>query len=133
MNSGASTTTPSKGPASGPAILVADDDELVRQFLRQLLEEQGFVVLEAFTGREVLDQVRKAPVSLVILDLVMPEMEGLETLQALARLHPGIRVLAVSGAFDGAFLSCARLLGAKATLKKPFHNEEFLAAVRALL
>ncbi len=133
MNSGASSNTSTAGPAVAPAILVADDDGLVRELLCDLLEEHGFSVLQAVSGRQVLEQIKQRPVNLVVLDLVMPEMEGLETLQALANAHPDIRVLAISGAFDGCFLDCAHLLGARAILKKPFHNDEFLAAVRALL
>ncbi len=132
MQSGSCFPIPPAGPAAPPAILVADDDDLVRQFVRQLLEEQGYQVLEAWTGRQVMEQVKQRPVALVILDLVMPEMEGLETLQWLARECPAVRVLAISGAFDGVFLSCARLLGAQVTLKKPFGPEEFLAAVHTL-
>jgi DNA-binding response OmpR family regulator len=131
MSTGALSTN--EQTAAPAAILVADDDELIRELLCQVLEAEGFSVLEAATGREVLEQVKKKPVAVVILDLVMPEMDGLETLQSLAQNHPGVRVLAVSGAFGGSFLDCARLLGAKAILKKPFNGEELLAGVRALL
>lgn len=132
MNSGASPTSLA-GPANTPAILVADDDELVRELLCRMLEAEGFPVLKAITGRDVLEQVKKRPVAVVILDLVMPEMDGLETLQSLAQNHPDLRVLAISGAFGGSFLECARLMGAKAILKKPFHADELVASVRALL
>ena len=133
MNSGASSIHPPGGPAAAPAILVADDDEPVRELLCQVLEAEGFSVLEAVTGRDVLEQIKKQPVALVILDLVMPEMDGLETLQSLAQNHPGVRVLAISGAFGGSFLDCARLLGAKGILKKPFNGAELVARVRTLL
>ncbi len=133
MNSGASSSNALATPATATAILVADDDELVRGLLCHVLEADGFNVVEAMTGREVLEEVEKRPVTLVILDLVMPEMDGLETLQSLAQRHPGVRVLAISGAFGGSFLDCARLLGAGAILKKPFTGDQLLAGVRALL
>jgi DNA-binding response OmpR family regulator len=124
---------PDGRPAVAPTILVADDDTQVRELLCDLLHEQGFAVPAAATGRQVLDRLRQAPVRLEILDLVMPEMEGLETLQVLAESYPDLRVLAISGAFEGWFLDCAHFLGARAILKKPFRNDEFLATVRTLL
>jgi CheY-like chemotaxis protein len=116
-----------------PAILVADDEEEVRDLLRQILDPERFRVLEATNGREVLETVKNTPVDLVILDLVMPEAEGIETLQALRFNRPELKILVISGAFGGSFLRCARALGAHAALKKPFSCESLLDSVQHLL
>jgi len=119
-------------PAGPPTVLVADDQEEVRDLVRQILEPQ-FQVREARNGREVLDEVERLPVDLVILDLVMPDVEGIETLQILRCRRPDLRVLVMSGAFGGSFLQCARLLGAHAALKKPFSCDALLSSVHSLL
>lgn len=116
-----------------PAVLVADDEEEVRDLLRQILDPDRFRVLEATNGREVLETVKHTPIDLVILDLVMPEAEGIETLQSLRFNRPELKILVISGAFGGSFLRCARALGAHAVLKKPFSCESLLDSVRHLL
>jgi CheY-like chemotaxis protein len=116
-----------------PSIVIADDEEDVRCLVRQALEPLDSQVWEAGSGREVLRIMEKRPADVVILDLVMPEMEGLETLQLLRTRMPRSKILVISGAFGGGFLNCARLLGAQAALKKPFSCASLLAEVEALL
>ena len=74
---------------------------------------------------------------LVIIDLVMPEREGIETICSLRKNRPDIKILAVSGAFKGpmldSMLTCASMLGADAALPKPVHPQDLLATVRTLL
>jgi signal transduction histidine kinase/CheY-like chemotaxis protein len=122
------------GDARRPCtILVADDDAAVRGLLRQVLEDAGYEVLEAAHGRAAVELVRSVHVDVLITDLVMPEQEGLETLSQVRQSHPGIGVIAISGAFGGDFLKTAKLLGATATLCKPIPPEDLLAAVRQVL
>ena len=120
-------------PLRGARILVADDEALVRGFLRAVLQEAGYEVLEAANGKEALQQVRAEPVDLVITDLAMPEQEGLETIRALRRDVPGVRIIAISGAFGGQFLKPAQMLGADAVLSKPASAEMLLARVAEVL
>lgn len=115
---------------STPAtVLVVDDDDDVRKVLRLMLESGGYRVLEAADGRKALEQVRKEHVDLVMTDLVMPEQEGFETIQAIRRERPSLKVIAMSGAFGGEFLRIAKLLGAHSTLQKPLRVEGVLGAV----
>lgn len=76
-------------------------------------------------------------VRLVILDLVTPEREGIETIRSLRKNRPDVKILAMSGAFKGrmldGMLTCASMLGADATLPKPVCPEDLLATVRTLL
>jgi CheY-like chemotaxis protein len=111
-------------------ILIAEDDEQVRDSLTSILEEVGYSVVEASNGREVLqDLKRSADFCLLLTDIVMPEMEGLELIKHLRRYHPKLPIIAMSGTFGGIFLNAARLLGAKETLQKPFKRAELLAAL----
>jgi CheY-like chemotaxis protein len=114
-------------------ILVADDEAGVRSFLRILLEGAGYHVIEAADGRHALRQVRAGRVDLVITDLVMPELEGIETIRALRKEVPGIGIIAVSGAFEGQFLQIAEMVGADAILTKPVDPGSLLASVADVL
>jgi CheY-like chemotaxis protein len=120
-------------PVPAARIVVADDEAGVRSFLRKVLEDSGYEVIEAADGRQALKQARAGHVNLVITDLVMPEQEGLETIQALRRDLPGVRIIAISGAFGGQFLKAAGWLGADAVLDKPVSAEALLAMVTKVL
>jgi CheY-like chemotaxis protein len=112
---------------------VADDETGVRCFLRKVLEDGGYEVIEAADGKRAFRQARAAQVDVVITDLVMPEQEGIETIRALRRETPGVAIIAISGAFGGQFLETAQMLGADAVLHKPVDAELLLATVAELL
>ena len=127
------------GPVTLPRILVADDDEGVRRLFCKVLEAQGYPVTAAADGRQVTALIadQQEDFRLVIVDLVMPEREGIETICFLRKNRPDVKILAVSGAFKGrmldSMLTCASMLGADATLPKPVRPEDLLATVRTLL
>ena len=122
------------GPLKRPArILIADDEAGVRGFLRTALEEGGYEVIEAEDGKQALKQARAGGVDLVITDLVMPEQEGIETIQALRKEIPGIGIIAISGRFEAPYLKMAGMLGADAALAKPVGTELLLARVAEVL
>jgi two-component system cell cycle sensor histidine kinase/response regulator CckA len=114
-------------------ILLVDDDEQVLMFAREVLIDAGFEVLVGNDGNEALSIVEKEPLDLVITDLVMREREGLETMMRLRKSNPNLPVIAISGAFGGHFLRSAAMLGARATLPKPFSGEDLVAAVKKVL
>jgi PAS domain S-box-containing protein len=120
-------------PVPEPCILVADDEVGVRGFLRGVLERGGYEVIEATNGTEAIEQARAGLVDLVIMDLVMPQLKGLETIQALRQDVPGVGIIAMSGTFGGQFLNAAEALGADATLIKPIRAELLLARVAEVL
>lgn len=124
---------PPAASTARPAVLVIDDDSAVRGYLRNLLANAGYEVRTASDGDAGLTEVERGQVSLVITDLVMPEREGLETMKALRTRFPDVRIIAVSGAFDGEFLKAASRLGADATFPKPIDPERLLPAVRTLI
>jgi len=122
------------GPRTAKArVLVVDDEAGVRSFLRSALEGHGYMVSEAEDGREALEIVLADPPELVITDLVMPEQEGIETIQMLRRRMPEVRIIAISGAFEGRYLSTAKVLGADMVLDKPVSCELLLAKVAEVL
>jgi CheY-like chemotaxis protein len=113
-------------------ILVVDDDEFVRSMLRATLIDAGYEVLEASNGRDALRVFRECPECIVILDIVMPEMEGIETMQRLRQSNPGVQIIAVSGggSVDAVeYLRLAETFGASRTLYKPIENKKLLAVL----
>ena len=117
-------------------ILIVDDEEQVRNMLNTCLTRAGYEVVEAIDGEEALQHYAADAIDLIILDLLMPGKEGLETLMALRHDPERPRIIAISGgarAVGADFLPAARKLGADLTLKKPFHNQELLDAIASLL
>jgi DNA-binding response OmpR family regulator len=115
------------------SILVVEDDPTVRTLIKRVLSRSGFDVTDVADGRHAIDAARATDFDLVITDLVMPELEGLETIRTLKRERPSVEILAVSGAYGGAFLHAAELLGARATLAKPFDVDALVAAVEGIV
>jgi len=116
-------------------ILIIDDDADLRTTLRDLLEQAGYAVVEAHDGHEGLTSYEAAPTDLIITDLLMPEREGLETITALRRINPQVKIIAITGGGQTGhldFLQTASVLGAQRTLYKPFNRQTLLAAVRDL-
>ncbi len=115
-----------------PHILVVDDDDAIRFLLRAFLEAAGHEVREAADGDEALRALADAPADLVLCDMFMPRRDGLETLRELARSHPGLPVVAMSGGARQGLLDVlpfADRLGAVDVLAKPFDRQTVLEAV----
>jgi DNA-binding NtrC family response regulator len=112
-------------------ILLIDDEDLVRSTLRYALERAGHNVTEAGNGREGMSALERGDIDLVITDILMPEMEGIETIRATKKVRPELKVIAMSGAAAGAvdFLQLAGRLGADEILRKPFGTRALVDAV----
>jgi two-component system response regulator (stage 0 sporulation protein F) len=112
-------------------ILIIDDEEPIRALLRFALEAAGYEVMEAANGREGLELYRKRPTDLIITDILMPELNGLDMLLDLTREFLHAKVIAISGAGgEQNFLDVAKLLGARQIFQKPFNLPQLLDAVR---
>jgi CheY-like chemotaxis protein len=123
-----------------PRILVVDDDMSVRLATQTLLEEEGYDVVVADSGRRGIEVIAEAAFDAVIVDIFMPGMDGLETIKAFNRHAPGVPVIAMSGfmfrnssAPAPDFLSMSTKLGAAFSLNKPFRPRELLNAIEACL
>jgi DNA-binding response OmpR family regulator len=116
--------------------VVADDDAQMRNLIRQALAEKGYRIVEAANGKEAVRHVTESDARMIVLDIVMPDCEGLETITELKSHHPATRILAISGgghSGDGqSYLEQASLLGADDTLLKPFELDDLVAKVDAL-
>ena len=112
-------------------ILIIDDEEIVRVLLRSALQAAGYAVVEAANGREGLALYRLRPTDLVITDILMPELNGLDLILELTRYFLDAKVIAISGVGgEKNVLDVAKLLGARRTIQKPFSMLLLLDAVR---
>ena len=117
-------------------ILIVDDDTAVRRAFRRVLERDGHDVREAEHGKAGLQQLGEGPADLVIADLFMPVMDGLEFISKLQRQYPRSKIIAVSGSTyqrQPKFLDIAGRMEGVRTLAKPVENQDLLAAVNELL
>jgi CheY-like chemotaxis protein len=119
-----------------PRILLVDDDEFVREIFHRILVQAGYEVEDALNGEDALRVYASRPSDVVIADIVMPGMDGIEMVRDLRRLHADVKIIAMSGGGHGKtgeYLDLARRLGANATLQKPFSGAEILDAVSEVL
>ena len=117
-------------------ILLIDDDRNLRTMLTRALGRFGYTVAEAENGREALARLETATFQLVVTDIIMPDMEGIELILKLRRSMPQLPVIAMSaGGRIGpdSYLSLAKRSGAVLTLVKPFGIDEFIAAVKSVM
>lgn len=117
-------------------ILVVDDDDMYRAMLKKFFTQAGYDVAVAENGKEALKQQAESPAQMILTDIVMPEMEGIQTIIELRKLYPKIKIIAISGGgriSPDQYLLMATRLGADKAFAKPFKTSELLAAVEDLL
>ena len=124
-----------KGPTGAfrtmATILIIDDEEGIRALLRFTLEAAGHEVVEAANGREGLALYCRRPTDLVITDIAMPELNGLDMMLELTRQFLHAKVIAITGGGgETNVLDVAKLLGARRTFQKPLSMPQLLEAVR---
>lgn len=117
-------------------ILVIDDDPVLRRVITLALERAGHSVLPCENGRKAIEYIEHEHADLLITDIIMPEMDGVETVRAARRLRPDLPILAMSGggSFGPAdYLGIAQTFGATAILAKPFSPPDLVELVAKLL
>ncbi|HVL81738.1 MAG TPA: response regulator transcription factor [Actinomycetota bacterium] len=114
-------------------ILLVDDEDLVRRVVRVVLEAEGHEVAEASSGEQALDEVERAVPDAVILDLIIPGMDGFEICKKLKAIRPGPKVLVLSGIPATDSGEEARAAGADDVMSKPFSALDLLSRLTALL
>lgn len=118
-------------------ILVIDDDSEIRYCVRAILEKAGYEVLEADNGKSGIELFRRTSADLAMVDIFMPEKEGIETIRELRKGDPELKILAVSGGILGHdphhYLNIAQMLGANGSLEKPFKQDRLLEVIGKML
>ena len=112
------------------SVLVVDDEESVRKLLQRILEEAGYNVVTAANGQEALDKVEQLKIGVVLLDIKMPVMSGMEVLRRLAAERPGICVIMSTAVRDAETAVEAMKLGAYDYIIKPFNRDDVVVKVR---
>jgi CheY-like chemotaxis protein len=141
---------PAAQPQASPAVLVIDDDEIMRELMSDWLEAAGYRVLKAAGCEEAMVQVKLHQPAVVVTDMFMPGPCGEEAIAEIRQAAPGVAIVAVSGNFDSAGPRCsvgqalvrrvrgmcgdnAIAAGANRALAKPVQRSEFLKAVAELV
>jgi two-component system KDP operon response regulator KdpE len=116
-----------------PFIVLVDDDRQVVRFLKQALEESGYAVAATSSGSQALALLKVRMPDLLILDLNMPEPDGIDLLRIERTQFPYLRVLVISGYLKGEQLEAMRFVGAFGTLEKPFTAKAVVSKVREMI
>lgn len=110
-------------------VLVIDDIDFTRETITTILTRNGFEVFQAANGKDGIDEFNRNAPDLVLTDILMPEMEGLETIKTIKRLKPKTPIIAITGSTNSPFLQIALQFGASTGIFKPFKQEELLEIV----
>ncbi|MCF7827314.1 MAG: response regulator [Candidatus Marinimicrobia bacterium] len=109
--------------AKPKSVLIIDDEQSIREVLVTYFEQQGYDVLTASDGRDGIAQFKSRPTNLVITDIVMPRVEGIETIRKIRKQSKSVKIIAMTGYVD-AYLREAITLGADDSIVKPFDSEQ---------
>jgi len=118
------------------SILIIEDDDKFREMLSLMLESAGYIIQEAPNGEKGLKLFKKNPTDIVITDIFMPEIEGLEVIQTIRQDNPNTKIISISGGGRGGdfmYLEQTLEFGANKCLTKPFLEDELLTAVKEVL
>lgn len=119
-----------------PTVLVIDDDASVCHMLTVLLEDQKYYVFSASNGHAAVEILKELDVDLVVTDIIMPGMEGIELIRNIKKTSPKIKIIAMSGYRASGqldYLRYAREFGVDHTFQKPFDVLQFLQTVKELI
>lgn len=113
-------------------ILVVDDEEAIRISVTEILEYEQFEVVQAENGREAVKRLETETFDLMLIDLIMPVTEGIETIRIVHKKYPNFKIIAMTGGGrvnPDNYLQIAAQFGANATIAKPFDREQLLAVI----
>ena len=116
-----------------PTIMVVDDAAFMRMRCKKLLTQSGYDVIEAATGAQAVECYKESKPDAVLLDITMPDMDGLTALKEMKKLNPDVRVAMVSAMGQQSVVMDALKSGAKDFVVKPFEADRVLATIKKLL
>ncbi len=114
-------------------LLVVDDQVGVRRLISEVLMDEGYIVEQAATGREALERIKQKNYQLVLLDVKMPEMDGLETLREMRKIKPAVPVVLLTAYGESEIMKKAEQMGVQHFINKPFDLEELRFTVQRVL
>ncbi|HYY75985.1 MAG TPA: response regulator, partial [Gaiellaceae bacterium] len=114
-------------------ILLVDDEESIQKLLRYPLEREGYRVVQARDGEEALERFVEGPVDLVVLDLMLPKVGGLEVCRRMRKVESTVPIIMLTARGDEVDKIVGLEIGADDYITKPFSIREFMSRVRALL
>lgn len=114
-------------------ILVVDDEQTVRNFLQRVLATAGYTVITASDGLEALEKMSQFDISLVLLDVMMPGLDGFEVLDHMRQYEENFPVIMLTGIQEATTKVDSLTLGADDYITKPFSVEELLARIKVKL
>jgi DNA-binding response OmpR family regulator len=114
-------------------VLVVDDNRDMVEILTRLLSRHGLRALHAYSGRECLDIVRHHPIDVLVLDVMMPEMNGLEVCEALRDMQAAPPIILLTAKDDMATRAAGMALGVSEFVVKPVNNRDLLARIQTQL
>ncbi len=124
-------------PHTKATILLVEDEELLRAGVQEVLEIQGYTVITAPDGEQALACLGAQTIDLIITDLVMPKMDGVDFVKQLRKIKPDLPVIVVSGSTRNIMqrygIDSIQVPGANASLPKPFKSVDLIEQVRQLL
>jgi excisionase family DNA binding protein len=121
------------GRSGGPLVLVVDDDSRLREFIRVNLEAEGYTVAEAGSAEDALQAIAGQAPDLVLLDVVMPGVDGWQMLQRMQERHGSIPVIMFSGKVDEGAAADAARRGAQGFIGKPFDPQQLIERAKQLV
>lgn len=116
-----------------PKLLIVDDAQFMRMRCAKLLMEHGYDVVEAENGRQALEVYQEVAPDGVLMDVTMPEMDGLEALKRLRRLDPNARVIMLTALGQESVVLEAVRAGAKDFIVKPFDRDRLLTSIQRVV
>lgn len=114
-------------------VLVIEDEVNLQKAIARILSINGYDVTCAKDGRSALDQIREEHPDIVLTDIFMPGMEGLETIRVLASRFPELPIVIMTGSLDTLFIDLGKKFGACEALNKPFSTDELLLVINKSL
>ncbi len=126
---------PLNEPESGnqPRILLAEDDEAMRRFLAKALKNAGYDVVDFANGAEAYERLKDEPFTLLLTDIVMPEMDGIELARRAAELDPELKIMFITGFAAVALNPDSQAPKDAKVLSKPFHLKDLVQEVERML
>jgi two-component system cell cycle response regulator CpdR len=116
-----------------PRILLAEDDDDMRRFITRALQNAGYQVVSFDNGRDAFDRLREEPFQLLLTDIVMPEMDGIELARKASELDPDLKIMFITGFAAVALNPDSQAPRDAKILSKPFHLRDLVGEIGRLI